>query len=64
MVEVEVSETERGNQYRPGPAHHHGEELHGQHDDEREIEDVIPHHEADDLLIDETRVGIQQRVDS
>ena len=63
MMEVEVEQADRRDENGPSPAHHDREEFHRQHDDERDVEDVVSHHEADDLLVDEARVGIQQGVE-
>ncbi|MGD6396604.1 hypothetical protein VWT85_07850 [Xanthomonas citri pv. citri] len=62
VMNVQIQQADRRNEYREGPADRHRHQFHGQHEDGVHEEDVAAHDVADDALIDEAGVRVEQRV--
>ncbi|WP_230599334.1 hypothetical protein [Xanthomonas albilineans] len=62
VMNVQIQQADRRNEYREGPADRHRHQFHEQHEDGVHEEDVAAHDVADDALIDEAGVRVEQRV--
>lgn len=63
VMEVEIQQADRRDDWRQRPADAHHEELHDKHEDCVHVEDVVSHNKRHDALVDEAGIRIQQGAD-